>query len=128
MGKEGSLFPPEPLYKPFQSDGWSPLLSAANRGHFAVAELLLDRGADTECCHPVRSSLPRSVTPWNRKLFSVRSFGKTSWFVQENRGTPLIYTAVKGYFATAKLLVDVGANLRATDSVRAMLREANQTV
>ena len=39
--------------------GWTALLSAADRGHTDIVQLLLDHGADIELCEDVSTGLLR---------------------------------------------------------------------
>ena len=88
-------------------EGWSPLLMAANEGHAAFCELLLEKGADIECYRPetantalhlaMQSFLNKGDEPGKLKVVQVLIEYKAIVDTVNNEGwAPIMHAAQKG--------------------------------
>jgi ankyrin repeat protein len=110
-----AVVPYDAARKPSQADTYTLLHFAANRGHRAVAEDLLSRGANVDAAnHGGQTALSLAAEAGHAELVKSllekgAKIDKADWM----HATPLMRAAQFGHLEAVKLLVTAGADIHA---------------
>eukprot|EP00435_Cladocopium_sp_Y103_P072412 s207_g40.t1 len=105
--------------KPAHHEGETPLMSAAQCGHTAVARLLLESRADVSATDVYgHTALLQAACNGHETVLKLLLDHRADATVQDNRGCTALMTIAQGYHefeGVAKLLLDHGIDLEARD-------------
>jgi len=104
--------------------GWTPLLSAAVRGHTGVVKVLLERDADVDAALTTeaedknnKTSLMLGAIAGHLEIVSLLLANGAQTDVKDMRGnTALLYAAAAGRLEVVKVLLDGGSDLQARNN------------
>ncbi|RDD41757.1 Ankyrin repeat domain-containing protein 17 [Trichoplax sp. H2] len=95
-------------------DGCTPLMLAAREGHFDVAMLLLDSGAEVNVASGSENNTPLTLACWkghHKVADLLLHYGANMEHRNKTGCTPLMLAAREGYIETVKVQLDKGCKI-----------------